>query len=204
MPIGSVRRPVCRQAMLDLAVRQAEIELEFATGWESPSMKRRDCMTSALVAAVALSGCASRKAPPEGAEAELPTLDVTHWTEKTELFMEYPPLVAGRTALFAVHLTRMDDFKPVTAGRAKVEFMPEAGGRAEDARRAASRRDRERSASEDAPPAPGRYRWALVLDAPDLSDRHDLGTITVFADEEAARADAEKQAARRMPRRSPI
>ena len=40
------------------------------------------------------------------AEDELPTLDVTHWTDKTELFMEYPPLVAGQTALFAVHLTR--------------------------------------------------------------------------------------------------
>jgi hypothetical protein len=26
-----------RQAALDLAVRQAEVELEFATGWEIPS-----------------------------------------------------------------------------------------------------------------------------------------------------------------------
>ena len=26
----------------------------------------------------------------------MPTLDVTDWTDKTELFMEYPPLVAGQ------------------------------------------------------------------------------------------------------------
>ena len=43
---------------------------------------------------------------------------------------------------------------------------------------------------EGAAPAAGRYRWALVLDAPELSDRHDLGTITVFGDEEAALAEA--------------
>ena len=38
----------------------------------------------------------ARRLPPA---AEPPTLDVTHWTDKTELFMEYPPLVAGQTAL---------------------------------------------------------------------------------------------------------
>ena len=31
--------------------------------------------------------------------------------------MEYPPLVAGQTALFAVHLTRLSDFSAMTAGR---------------------------------------------------------------------------------------
>ena len=41
----------------------------------------------------------------------MPTLDVTHWTDKTELFMEYPPLVTGRSALFAVqHLWRAAGF----------------------------------------------------------------------------------------------
>ena len=31
--------------------------------------------------------------PPAPAAAEAPTLDVTSWTDKSELFMEYPPLV---------------------------------------------------------------------------------------------------------------
>jgi ABC-type dipeptide/oligopeptide/nickel transport system ATPase component len=39
-------------------------------------------------------------------------------------------------------------------------------------------------------PAPGRYRWALLVDAPGVADRHDLGTTTVFADQAAATADA--------------
>jgi RND family efflux transporter MFP subunit len=43
------------------------------------------------------------------------------------------------------------------------------------------------------PPA-GRYTWALIVDAPGLSDRHELGAVTVFADQAAAVADAEEHA----------
>jgi RND family efflux transporter MFP subunit len=154
----------------------------------------RQLICVALLTLVSLPGCTRRGEPVQGAESELPTLDVTHWTDTTELFMEYPPLVAGRTALFAVHLTRLDDFKPVAAGQAKVEFTPESGGQPRvlagppPSRPGAFR-------VEDVPPPPGRYRWALLLDAPGVSDRHDLGVVTVFADEAAARADAEKQPA---------
>ena len=35
------------------------------------------------------------------------------------------------------------------------------------------------------PPPAGRYRWALALDGPEVADRHDLGSITIFADEQA-------------------
>jgi RND family efflux transporter MFP subunit len=149
-------------------------------------MKARAICRAVLVA-FALAGCSREAAPVADAESELPTLDVTNWTEKTELFMEYPPLVSGRAALFAVHLTTLADFKPVNTGRAKVEFTPEAGGEPRvlagppPSRPGAFR-------VEEAPPAPGRYRWALVLDAGDLSDRHDLGTIRVFADDASARA----------------
>jgi cobalt-zinc-cadmium efflux system membrane fusion protein len=150
-------------------------------------------LTLLLLAVVGMSAC-GRSAPSQRAEAETPTLDVTHWTDKTELFMEYPPLVTGQSALFAVHLTKLDDFTPVDAGQTKIEFTPEAGGAPKvlagpkPSRPGAFR-------VEDVPPSPGRYRWALVLDAPGLSDRHDLGTITVFPDVQAARADAEKHPA---------
>ena len=113
--------------------------------------------------------------------------------------MEYPPLVAGQPALFAVHLTKLADFTPVTAGRPRVEFTPESGGAAEVARRAAAVAARARFASRRRRRPPGRYRWALVLEAPGLSDRHDLGTITVFADEQAARR-RRREAARRRRR----
>ena len=125
--------------------------------------------------------------------AELPTLDVTSWTDKTELFMEYPPLVAGQTALFAVHLTRLSDFSAMTAGRPNLELTPESGGAPVVLQgNTASRPGVFRV--EAAAPAAGRYRWALVLDAPGLADRHDLGAIRVFANEADAVADAKQHA----------
>jgi RND family efflux transporter MFP subunit len=151
------------------------------------------------LAITSLPGCHSQQNAPSAADGDdLPTLDVTHWTDKTELFMEYPLLVAGRTSLFAVHLTTLMDFKPVSAGRAKIEFTPESGGTAktlvgpEPARPGAFR-------VEDVPPDPGRYRWALTIEAPGLSDRHDLGSITVFSDVQAASADARTQDAPEDP-----
>jgi membrane fusion protein, heavy metal efflux system len=144
-----------------------------------------------VVAAVALACSCSRGAGQSAAgEHELPSLNVTHWTDKTELYMEYPPLVAGQKALFAVHLTRLSDFKPISEGRAKVEFTPESGGEAKalvgppPSRPGAFR-------VEDVPPASGKYRWALVLDSSSLADRHDLGSITIYPDEKAAQAVSE-------------
>jgi RND family efflux transporter MFP subunit len=150
-----------------------------------------------VISIVAIQACSGRQGTSNTPE-ELPTLDVTHWTDKTELFMEYPVLVSGQKSLFAVHLTRLNDFAPVNEGRARVEFMPESGGQPisligpPPSRPGAFR-------VEDAAPPAGRYRWALVLESVALSDRHDLGTITVFADDRAARADAESHAAKDDP-----
>ena len=96
----------------------------------------------------------------------MPTLDVTAWTDTTELFMEYPPLVAGQEALFAVHLTRLSDFSAMTTGRPRLEFTPESGGPpvvlpGEEASRPGVYRVL------GAPPTAGRYQWQLVIDAPD-------------------------------------
>jgi RND family efflux transporter MFP subunit len=143
--------------------------------------------THALLVAlllISLVGCGkSENAAP--AADEFPTLSVTHWTDTTELFMEYPPLVAGRTSLFAVHLTAMADFKAISEGHATIEFTPESGGTAktlvgpQPSRPGVFR-------VEDVPPTPGHYRWALLVESPRVSDRHDLGTITVYPDEASA------------------
>jgi len=144
-----------------------------------------------LLIAVTTAACGRRE---EAGKEEPPTLSVTHWTDTTELFMEYPPLVTGHSARFAVHLTTLKDFKALNAGRASAEFVPERGGAptvfppAGPLRPGAFR-------VEGMPPAPGTYRWAILVDAPGVTDRHDLGTVTVFADEPAAIADAGKRQA---------
>lgn len=156
-------------------------------------MTRRDTRLAVMLGLTAWLVGACRQAPPAPA-AELPSLNVTSWTEKTELYMEHPPLVAAQTARFAVHLTTLADFKAMTTGRPHLELTPAAGGAAmvlqgSEALRPGAFR------VEGTLPAAGPYRWALVLDGPDVADRHELGAITVFPDEATAVADAEKEPA---------
>ena len=153
-------------------------------------MRRVMYLAIGLMLAAAAVACGREAAEPE---AELPTLDVTHWTDKTELFMEYPPLVAGQTALYAVHLTRLGDFSAMTAGRPRIEFTPESGGTPTMLQGNEPSRPGVFRVQAASPPA-GRYKWALIIDAPGLSDRHELGAVTVFADQAAAVADAEQHA----------
>ena len=87
---------------------------------------RRTTSWAAVMLAIGLA-VACRK-PPAAQPAEVPSLDVTSWTDKSELFMEYPPLVAAQTVRFAVHLTRLGDFSALNAGRPRIEMVPEGGG----------------------------------------------------------------------------
>ena len=93
------------------------------------------------------------------AEPEEPEpIAVTRWTEKSELFMEYPPLRAGETSRFAIHLTDLRTFKPLTEGRAVVELAYGAG--------------QTETFSEDGPSRPGIFRRQRHTDSDGLA-RHD-------------------------------
>ena len=65
---------------------------------------------SVLVVTLLVSGC-SRSTPPTAEADEPEVLSVTRWTDKTELFAEYPPLAVGSTSRFAIHLTRLDSLQ---------------------------------------------------------------------------------------------
>jgi membrane fusion protein, heavy metal efflux system len=151
-------------------------------------MKTRIVPAVMIAAACALPACRRSAEMPK---VEPATLNVTSWTDKTELYMEYPSLVAGERARFAVHLTKLDDFKPLTSGQPRIEFSAETGNATKvlqgnpPSSPGAFRVDGE-------PPGPGRYRWALIVDAPTISDRHDLGAVTVFGDRQAAEQAADK------------
>lgn len=156
-----------------------------------PRTKPTATMFIALMLLALVGSACSRgtTVPAQNAAPEARTLDLTSWTAQTELYMEHPPLVAGQTVRFAVHLTRLADFQALNAGRPTIEMTSESGGSpvalagSEPLRPGAFR-------VEGRLPAAGRYRWALIVTAPGLSDRHDLGTTTVFADEATANADA--------------
>ena len=111
---------------------------------------------------------------------------ITHFTETTELFVEFPPLTVGKESGFAAHLTRVADFRPVEEGTVTVTL---SGGGAADERFVI---DSPQVAGIFRPIAvpkhAGKRRLTLQLDAGGKSDTHDLGEQTVFADESAAQA----------------
>lgn len=77
-----------------------------------------------------LSACNTHEhAVSESAHVHGGGASVTQWSPKTELFMEYPPLVAGDTATFIIHLSNMEDFSAVTKGTLTSVFKNSAGKR---------------------------------------------------------------------------
>ena len=139
-------------------------------------------------ATIALAACADTAPPPsdppEAAETPPPVV-VSRWTELSELFVEFPPLVEGVTSRFAIHFTDLATFEPLRDGRAIVRLTG-AGTEADE------------FASVDGPGRPGifgvdvtprragRFGLELVLDAPAVRDRHDLGEVIVLTPDEAA------------------
>lgn len=134
-----------------------------------------------LLPVVTLAAC-SRGAPAPPPDDELPTVAVTRWTAKTELFAEHPVLVVGEPARFAIHLTDLATFKPLAQGTVRVHLD---GARAE-------------MFSTEGPSRPGIFgvtvkptiagRHTLRIDvAGPLQDTFDLGAVEVFGTVDAAR-----------------
>jgi cobalt-zinc-cadmium efflux system membrane fusion protein len=138
----------------------------------------------ALLCLVA-SGC-NRSAPPAAAVDEEPeALAVTRWTEKTELFAEYPPLAVGETSRFAIHLTRMDTFKPLTEGHVEVHLRGGAGQPEVFRVEAPSRPG---IFGIDVKPAhSGKRELVIVLRSSGVSDEHRIGGVDVHPNADAAR-----------------
>lgn len=145
----------------------------------------RSC-NAVLVLFLVAAGC-SRQAPPAAPdpEPESDPISVTHWTDRTELFAEYPVLVAGQTSRFAIHLTRLDGFKALTEGR--VEVRLEGGGQPQTFR--VDGPSRPGIFGVDVTPATAGARQLIVaLQSNGLTVEHRVGTVEVYRDTEAAKA----------------
>src|SRR5439155_13693535 len=121
---------------------------------------------------------------PKAAAGAGHTDTMTHWTAKTELYLEYPLLIIGQTSRFAVHLTRLDDFKPVDSGRVEVRLGNQSRAPATFATDGPSKAGI--FGVDVRPTQPGVQRMSLKLASTNLADVHDLGTVTVYADAAAA------------------
>jgi cobalt-zinc-cadmium efflux system membrane fusion protein len=148
-------------------------------------------MTWAVVLALlAVLGCSRT---PQAAEEESErSYAVTLWSDKTELFMEYPALVAGQTHRFAVHFTDLRNFRPQTDGSVQVELRA-ADGQTESYTAAAPSRPGIFGV-DVSPRKPGKFSMSVVLNAPGVQDRHEVGEVAVHATAaEAQRAPEQEE-----------
>lgn len=133
-------------------------------------------------AAAMLSACGLAPPPAEDAPEEPAPVVVSRWTERSELFVEFPPLVAGATSRFAIHFTDLATFQPLREGRATVRLT---GARVEEFEVDAPGRPGIFGV-DVTPSAAGRARLELLLDAAAVRDRHDLGEVAVLTAAQAA------------------
>lgn len=149
---------------------------------------KRNCMWI-VCAGLVLSSCrpgSQNEAPaaPKNEKAEPHMEAVSLWTEKTELFMEYPPLVAGVKGRFAVHFTSLQTFKAQRAGRVDVTLTSINGETEIFSATAPSRPGI--FGLDVQPKRPGKFALSVALSADDVTDRHELGAVTVYPDAKSA------------------
>jgi RND family efflux transporter MFP subunit len=112
---------------------------------------------------------------------------ITHFTDKTELFVEFPRLVVGEKSAFAAHLTTLADFRALAAAKVSVIL---SGGNAPDEVFAV-----------DTPSQPGIFRpvaqpklagdreMTIEVATTEYTVRHELGPVVVYADRKSADAE---------------
>ncbi len=119
------------------------------------------------------------------AAAELPGQSVTTWAERTELFMEYPPLIAGQETAFAAHVTALPSFKAVTAGAASLTVKYADGATVIGAAPAPSSPGIFRPVL--TPTRAGACELILSVQSPQVTETFSAGPCQVFASAAAAR-----------------
>ncbi|MFT3845482.1 MAG: efflux RND transporter periplasmic adaptor subunit [Lacibacter sp.] len=141
--------------------------------------------------ATGIMACKQKNAKEETAAESLESLAYTLYTDKSELFVEFKPLVIGQTSKFAAHLTVLgENFLPYTEGTVTVSFIQDGKGIKNTA---------------NAPASPGIFRLALQpvqagsgklvfdIQTKDFTDQFIIDSVVVYADEKTAVAAQPKE-----------
>jgi membrane fusion protein, heavy metal efflux system len=138
--------------------------------------------------------CKQKATPENTSEGKgLEALAYTLYTDKSELFVEFKPLIVGQTSKFAAHLTKLgENFIPYREGTVTVSLL--VG-------------DKGLKHSVNAPSSPGIFRLALQptvagmgklvfdIQTPAFTDQIIIDSIEVYADEKSAIAAQPAEAA---------
>lgn len=164
----------------------------------TPLNLHRTAVIAALAASIFLAACGDRNSAAgdhdHGAAPVAETADhrdeggekLTDFSDKTELFVEFQPLIAGHATTFAAHLTDMTDFKPLHTGQVTVVLS--GGGAAEERFTAQVSPVPGIFKPVASPKAAGERELTLIVESALGRQSHELGMVTVFADAESAQA----------------
>ena len=133
----------------------------------------------------ACSQTAKRESTPAKTEAPEP-LKATVWTSGGELYLEYPALVRGQKERFAIHLTRLADFRAVKDAICEVHLG--AGLFPCDP----STHPGIFGANVE-PSAAGEANLSIIVHGRDLNETFDVGAVKVAADAASAEKPAESK-----------
>jgi RND family efflux transporter MFP subunit len=126
--------------------------------------------------ALTVPGC-NRSTPAAADMTEPAAVRLTGWTDRTELFVDFVPLIAERVSRFAIHLTRLDSFRPVTDGRVEVQLR--SGGAAPEVFHVNAASQPGIFGVDVRPSAAGPRELVIVVRTKDFEDVHPLGAVTV-------------------------
>ena len=115
---------------------------------------------------------------------DIPRTDYTIWTDKTELFVEFPALIVGSPSRFAAHFTVLEGHQPVRDGSVTVSLIKDDKGIRNTANAPSSPGIFSPSIQ---PKEAGTYQLVFDIKTPMLTDRIVIEDITVFADIEKAK-----------------
>jgi membrane fusion protein, heavy metal efflux system len=118
-------------------------------------------------------------------------VSITHLSETTELFVEFPKLVVGTEASFAAHITRLSDFSALGEGEVTVHLS--GGGHPEEIARAPVSANAGIYRPTLTPGYAGKRRLVFHVNAPPIRATHDLGELEVYANRDAAQAARESE-----------
>jgi RND family efflux transporter MFP subunit len=145
-----------------------------------------------IVAAAILAACSrgpQTSAPPPKAEAPEP-LRATVWTARGELFLEYPALVVNQKVRFAVHLTRLSDFKAVKDAACEVRLASDANP---EVFTCDSSTHPGIFGANVAPKSAGEARMSILVHGKDLNETFDVGLVRIAADTASAEKPPESK-----------
>ena len=145
-----------------------------------------------LVAAALLAACSRNPQATEPAQkSEAPEpLKATIWTGKGELYLEYPALVANQKSRFAVHLTRLTDFKAVKDATCEVRLARDLASEAFPCD--ASTHPGIFGANVE-PKAAGDASLMILVRGKDLNESFDVGRVRIAADSASAEKPRESK-----------